>query len=269
MKRTLLRAVTGVLLAIAVIVPSSAVPANAFPQVIIDKVKELGKKAIEDLVKDVLLGGGGPSEIELAVQAIIAEIEASKTEIINHIDSIAASDVRACARHHVSELEDIDHFSQSTLQSWAQDATACAFLAESRLQSVTSRPAIDEIGFALNVIGPVALAARAKAGFSTTALMNVIESGNQTVMAKLTPACTFTPFWGDVPAPPGGSGSVTVEVFVRCTLYGNHTGTTYVWVTAQWGQPVTLHHSQYRPAVLYAERLTSRSIARIVLRMFR
>lgn len=267
MKRTLLRGLTGILLAVAIIVPSNAVPANAFPEIILDKVKDLGKKAIEDLVKDVLLGGGGPSEIELAVEAIIAEIEASKTEIINHIDSIAASDVRACARHHVSELEDIESFSQSTLQSWAQDATACAFLAESRLQSVTSKPAVDEIGFALNVIGPVALAARAKAGFSTTGVMNVIENGNNIVMAKLTPNCTFSPLWGDVPAPPGG-GTVLVEVFVQCTIYANHTGSTHVFVHATWGQPVTLHHSQYRPAALAAERLTSRTVARINLRLF-
>lgn len=257
MKRTIFRGLAATLLAIAIVVPGHAVPANAFPEILIEKVKELGRKAIIDLVKNAVLGGGGPSAIELALQQIIIDIEASKTEIINHIDNIAASDVRACAKHHVSEFEDIDQFSQSTLESWAQDATACAFLAESRLQSVTSKPAVDEIGFALNVVGPVALAARVKAGFSTTGLMNIIESGNEVLKTKLTPTCTFSPNWADHP---GGFGPV--EVAIQCTVYGSHTFGKHVWVMAWWGEdPVFVPPSEYQDVIAFAQRQTSRPIA--------
>lgn len=263
MRSRLLRGLTAALVAVAVILPVSAQPAQAIPQVVIDKVKDLAEDAIIDLIKNAVLGGGGPSEIEQAVQQIVAAIEASQTVILNHIDQVTAAQVRACARHHVIEFEDIALFNQTTLQRWAQDATGCAVLAESQIQAgVTSKLAIDRIGFALNVVGPIALAARVEAGFSTTGLMDVIDDGNRALITKLKPACTFTPLWGD--AAPGFG---PVEVIVRCTAYDGNVASGHIIVFGERGRPLHIPESKYAHIADAATKFTSRAIAQAVVVM--
>lgn len=74
---------TAALLAVVVALPGNAQPAQAFDLDDIEKVIEVVDKAVT-LVKNILGGGTSEAAIEAAVQQIVAEIEASKTEILAH-----------------------------------------------------------------------------------------------------------------------------------------------------------------------------------------
>jgi hypothetical protein len=191
MRRRLARGLTAALLAVAVVLPGSARPAQAYTVDELKKIIDLANGAVT-LVKSVLGGLLAGDQLHSAVQQIVAAVEAAKTEIISHIDAIATAEVQACARHHVIEFADIDRFTPDVLQGWAQDATGCATLADSTLRVVVDKAAADNLGFALNVIGPIALAARAEAGFRTFGLMTTLRGGNETIVVKLAPACRLT-----------------------------------------------------------------------------
>jgi hypothetical protein len=169
------------------------------------------------------LNGGGLT-LEQATQQILDAINGAKTEIITHIDQIAVTQVRSCARSAVIDLADIRAMSQDTLQAFARDATSCATLAEAQVSELQAKSAVDQLGFAVNTVGPIALLARTKAGFSTALLRSTLINANSGIIAKLTTSCHATPLWGD--APPGGN----VEVILSCTVYAGHTGTDWIVV---------------------------------------
>jgi hypothetical protein len=84
---------------------------------------------------------------------------------------VAVASVQACAESTVIDFADIDLMTTDSLQAFASNATACATQAQSLIPAVTGSPAaVDQAGFALNAVGPLALTARAKAGFSTAGL---------------------------------------------------------------------------------------------------
>ena len=191
MKRRALRGVFIALLAVVVILPATARPANAVTLGTVEQVIDIANKGVT-LVRNILGGGVSDAELRGAVKQIIAAIEAAKMQIIGHIDAIAAAEVRACTRHHVIEFADIELLRPDALQRWAQDATGCATLADSVLRAVTDKAAADNIGIALNVIGPIALAARARAGFRTFGLIDTLRGGNEAIVVKLAPDCRRT-----------------------------------------------------------------------------
>jgi len=166
------------------------VPAQADevrPQVDITTVIAVAKGLI-DLWKG--FQGGGMS-IETATRQILAAIESARTDIISHMDRLAAAEARACATRHVIELADIERFTPDTMQAWAQNATGCVTQIDALLGVVTDKPALDVLGMAMNIVGPIALIARSRAGFSTGALLSVVISGNNKAITKLMPQCIF------------------------------------------------------------------------------
>jgi hypothetical protein len=169
------------------------------------------------------LSGGGLT-LDQATQKIIDAVNGAKTEIITHIDEIAVAQVRSCARSAVIDLADIRAMSQDTLQAFARDTTACATLAEAQANAVQAKSAVDQLGYAINTVGPIALLARTRAGFSATLLRSTLVNANNTVIAKLTTSCHASPLWGD--SPPGGN----VEVMLECTVYPGHSGADWIIV---------------------------------------
>jgi hypothetical protein len=97
-------------------------------------------------VAGAAIGGGSSDELDAAVRQIIAAVEASKTEILNHVDAIASADVQACARSHTVEFLGHQQQVHSVRQLWAQEATRCAGLATAYLDVVQSKQAADNIG---------------------------------------------------------------------------------------------------------------------------
>lgn len=162
----------------------------------------------------MLIGGGSP---EAAIMQLIAVIQAAKTEIMAHIDRIATAEAKACAQQAIIDLVDINEFSTDTLQAYARDATRCVTSIESLLPTVTDLGSVDQLGFTVNAVGPVALAARARAGFSTAGLVQSLTNSNGTVLARLGPV-------------PGACVPFRIEgqiEYYTCRAYNGDTGRGY------------------------------------------
>ncbi|GIJ56630.1 hypothetical protein [Virgisporangium aurantiacum] len=255
MKRRLFRTTAAALLAIAVMLPGGARPAAAVSPVVIAGYVRIAVEAYTT-IRDFLRPGASQDDLQRAVRQIIAAIESSKTEILNRIDAIATADASACARQSVVEFADIELFTPQTMQRWAQDATGCVTRIQSLIGVVGDKAQTDLLGLALNTAGPIAIAARARAGFSTDALRGIVAQGNRSLVTLLEPACTFTPLWGDQPP-----GSREVEVVVRCAAYPGAGALDYVIVPARRGQPLVVPLSAYAHVVEAASNQTSRAVA--------
>ncbi|MFL6141545.1 MAG: hypothetical protein ACJ72N_06715 [Labedaea sp.] len=196
MKSRLARGVIAVTLAIVVAVTGTLKPAPAQAEPVRAQYNIVAiiaaVKTVVDLWKSFQSGG---MSIEAATRQILAAIDTAKTDIISHMDRLAAAEARSCATRHVIELADIERFSAGTMQTWAQDATGCVTLIASLLDVVTDKAATDTLGAALDVIGPIALIARTRAGFSVDALRAVLISGNNKILAKIMPDCYFVSGW--------------------------------------------------------------------------
>jgi hypothetical protein len=196
MKSRLTRGVIAMMLAVVVAATGTVkpAPADAAPvRVQYDIIAIIG--AVKTLVDIWKAFQGGGMSIEQATQQILAAIDTAKTDILSHMDRLAAAEARSCATRHVIELADIERFSPATLQLWAQDATGCVTLIASLLDVVTDKAAADTLGAAFDVIGPIALIARSRAGFSTEALRGIVVGGNNKILAKLMPDCYFVSGW--------------------------------------------------------------------------
>jgi hypothetical protein len=143
-------------------------------------------KVAYDIYKQFAKSG---MSVEEATRQILNAINSAKNEIISHIDQIATAEAKACARQAVIDFADIERFTPDTLQAFARDATGCVTLIDSLLGAVVDKSAIDQLGFALNAVGPVALIARGRAGLTTQGLADVLVNANTTAISQLIPVC--------------------------------------------------------------------------------
>lgn len=164
------------------------------------------------IYKTFLSGG---SSGQLATQQIIDAINQSETAVISQIDAVAAADVRACAQSAVINFADFDALTPDNQQAFALDATNCVTRADSLLGAVTDKAAKDQLGFAVNTVGPIALMARARTGLTNTGLTAVLVDANQTVYNQLIPACSVVAV-----REPGAP----TEYQVTCTAYNGDQG---------------------------------------------
>lgn len=197
---------------------------------------------------------GNQLTLDEATTRIENAISVAKTEILNEVDAVATADVQACARSAVIEVADIRRLSPDNLQAFAMAATSCATLAQSDISNVSQLASVNQLGFALNTVGPIALFARTYAGLSTDLLRQTLVSANQTVVTRLTPHCFATPLWGD--AEPGAR---SVEAQLQCTAFNGNAGLDWVTVTGlRYRQPLPpLPASTYAYAASEAVRATS------------
>ncbi|HKT04476.1 MAG TPA: hypothetical protein VJT31_33590 [Rugosimonospora sp.] len=184
MKRRLFRLGTAAVLAVGVAVPLGAQPAQAVDPGTVVAVIEAAYSLYQKFAKS------GGLTLDQAVAQIKTAIQNAQTNIINQIDLVAVASVRACAESAVINYADIDRLSPDALQTFAMDATACVTQAQSLIPAVTATPvAVDQAGFAMNTVGPLALVARAKAGLGTSALASVLAGGNTSLLSALLPTC--------------------------------------------------------------------------------
>jgi hypothetical protein len=132
--------------------------------------------------------GGGSSAQDTTAQ-ILAAINAARDDIIRHIDSIATATASACARSAIIDFVDFNAFTPDNQQAFARDATSCVTLIDGLLGAVTDKAAINELGFAVNAVGPIALAARARTGLSTGSVTPILAADNRSVINKINPSC--------------------------------------------------------------------------------
>lgn len=155
--------------------------------------------------------------LEQATQQILSAIDSAKTEILSHIDQVATADARACARQAVIDFADITRFTTDTLQAFARDTTGCVTRIDSLLGAVTDKAALDQLGFAVDAVGPISLVARARAGFDTAGLKGTLVNAHNTIVAKLDPVCVTVRIREPGPAGP-------TEEYVTCTAYNGNYG---------------------------------------------
>ncbi|WP_422772037.1 hypothetical protein ACN28C_02730 [Plantactinospora sp. WMMC1484] len=202
MRRRLLKTVTAAVLATAVVVPGAARPAQATDPATIIAVAQFALQAYSYFNSSE----DGGMTIEEATSRIIVEIGNTRNTIIAHLDGLATAEARACAEHHLLEFADIEEFSLSLKQRWAQDVTSCVTLINSLWSAVSTVSAKNQLGIALGTVGPIALVARAQARFSTTELKNLLIAAFERIEQRFTPYCTAVPnvpeeYWQSNPDP--------------------------------------------------------------------
>ncbi|MFI5905960.1 putative Ig domain-containing protein [Dactylosporangium sp. NPDC051541] len=160
-----------------------------------------------------------PTTLDSAIAQIKDAITASQTKIVAEIDGMAAADIKACANTAVIEFNNINAMNPDRLQQYAADTTQCVSDAWAKIPQASDSAAIDEMGFALNIVGPIALAARSKAygpqDAGTTALRTTLIQANQSNLVRLLPSCS------------GVRGEVVngrQEVALICTAYNGDRG---------------------------------------------
>jgi hypothetical protein len=195
MKRTLLRVTTAAAMAVGIILPTAAVPAQADVGTVIAVIKQ-----VYSLYKQFT--GGGGTTLDQAIAQITAAIQSSQAAIISEIDRVATANVRACATSAVINFADINALTPDNLQVFALDTTSCVTQAKSLIDAVTDKSATDELGFAMNTVGPLALMARMKAGLTTPALKSVLVAGENALVSSLLPSCTQEDLNGGEPGAP-------------------------------------------------------------------
>lgn len=139
-----------------------------------------------------LLGGGNfAAGLAQAIQGIITAIETSQSDILNQMDQLASAQAVACSNDAVLEFADINNFTPDVLQNWAQSATSCVTTIESLWAAIpaTNLAQRNVLGIALATVGPIAVAARAKAGLSTAALISNLQQEFTAVKNAFTPYC--------------------------------------------------------------------------------
>jgi hypothetical protein len=161
---------------------------------------------------------GNQLTLDQATAQIVGAINAARDGIIAHVDALEVAAVVDCTRSAVNDLVDLPTMSPDVVQAYARDTTDCVIRARDRVP-LLGVPSVNEIGFALDAVGPIALIARSKAGFSTAGLRTILVDGNNGLVSRLMPACRSQFLWGDVE--PGGR---FVEVQLTCTAFNGTTG---------------------------------------------
>ncbi|TDD28071.1 hypothetical protein E1218_08515 [Kribbella turkmenica] len=173
---------------------------------------------------------GGEMDIEESTTQILNAIGSVETSLIGHIDLLSSATIRACARSAVINVADIRLMTKDSLQFFAMAATDCVTKADAYITATTHKPALNEMGFAVNTVGPIALLARSKAGLTTPVLEKTLTHANNTLVKKLNPSCSAIPQPSDSPA--------SLEVKLVCTAFNGKQGVRYVFVQRNRPLPV-------------------------------
>lgn len=129
-----------------------------------------------------------PSDLSL-LQALIAQ---TRTQIIAELDGLTAAWNSSCAANAVDTFQNINSLTPDNLQAFAISSDKCVTDAQAQIGAVTTKAAVDKIGFALNTVGPIALAVNAHAGFPTDLLKQHIMQANRQIQIKLAPFCSVS-----------------------------------------------------------------------------
>ena len=242
MRKRLVRTVTAILVAGALAVPagtaSAAVrnPAPARPADATAVIAIIQK--IYSIYQQYFNGGSNSITLQQATSEIITTINSAENAIIGQIDLVAAADVQACANATVIDYADMPALTPTALQTFAMNATSCATEADSLLNTVTDEGAIDKLGFAVNLEGPLAMIARAYAGLTTPGLRAVlIDAEHADINRVITDSnCTW---YND-----------TIETMeVDCTAYNGDVGSA-----------VKLYHGRPPGQALYDTAMTNAAV---------
>jgi hypothetical protein len=182
------RITTALLAGVLATVGSASVPSEADAVGVTD-IAGYAKTAY-DLYQSL---AGNELTLEQATSQIQNAVTVAKTQIIAEIDAMKAADIQSCARAAVIDFNDINTMSTDQLQNYASTSTKCVTDAWAAIPRATDKSGVDQMGFALNIVGPIALAVRSKAygpaDAGTLDLRTTVITANQSVLTQLFPQC--------------------------------------------------------------------------------
>ncbi|MEQ4300863.1 hypothetical protein ABNF97_05630 [Plantactinospora sp. B6F1] len=261
---------TAAVVATAVVVPGAARPAQAVDPGTIVAVAQFALQAYGYFSSSEK----GGMTIEEATSRIIVQINSTRNTIIAHLDGLATAEARACAEHHLLEFADIEEFSLSLKQRWAQDVTSCVTLINSLWSSVATLSAKNQLGIALGTVGPIALVARAQARFSTTELKTLLIGAFERVQQRFTPYCQATPnvseeYWQMNPDPSWVYAWYSCKPAPEPPHWWENVGDYSVYEVGlwHWGSPV--NYPNWQAVIDGSKRLSAASVAEAALSQLR
>lgn len=162
--------------------------------------------------------------VQEATDRILLAIDSAETAILAHLDRLAAADGRACATSALANAVDLPVMTLTASQTFANSTVECLTLIQARMRVVSTVGAFDDLGFALNVVGPVALLAKARAGMATEPARALLDQANENILLRIQAQCSTTV----VPPPVKGAPSMWQ---LRCVAY-NGSGIMVVYAGA-------------------------------------
>jgi hypothetical protein len=126
-----------------------------------------------------------PSDAAI-LQGLIAKY---KSEIISELGAITAANISSCANNAVDTFEKINLLSPDNVQAFAISSDRCVTDAQAQIGALSDKKAVNQIGVALNIVGPIALAANAYAHLPTDSLKQRIMQANRQLITRLKPYC--------------------------------------------------------------------------------
>jgi hypothetical protein len=155
-----------------------------------------------DLYNKYLAGGGLDTLTQIETAIHVAE-----TEILAEIDSIATDEVRTCADTAINSYHNLATMERAVVQQLAIDSSTCVFRARNLIEDEDTLSSVDQLGFALNAVGPISLALNAYAGFPADGVRNALIGANNTLQTRLAPQCVVWPSSHD---PQNGDGRAII-----------------------------------------------------------
>ncbi|WP_213450639.1 hypothetical protein [Rhizomonospora bruguierae] len=185
-----LRGLAACALALSVALLGAPAPARADDGTV--SVQKVGDTVLR-LLRLYSDGGLSPDEIAELVSQVIGAVRGAQSEVITHMDAIAAAPWLGAARHHILEFQDIEVFENPALWNWTQAVSGDADTAFSVFEAVSDRKTANNLGYAIHTLYPIALTARTKAGFGTTQMKENYRQALTAIVNKLMPVCTSSP----------------------------------------------------------------------------
>ncbi|GAB1690849.1 hypothetical protein [Krasilnikovia sp. M28-CT-15] len=197
MRTRLLRGLAASILALTVILPGTAQPAQAADGVAIklfDVLSALGR---------LRAGKASGADLKPFIQLAISAVTTSQNEVIKHIDAIVAAEVKAAADSASTEFTDIEGIidDELGLEQWTRDV-ARAGRKGAGLLTLVDRPSAEQIAQAVIQLYQIALVGADFVGSRPylIAVMREYVAANRQMIETLEPDCK----WINTKTFPGG-----------------------------------------------------------------
>ena len=172
-------------------------------------------QTVYNLLEKYVFNANAPSELD----QIKALIQQSQNDILTQVDLIEADDIKSEVQTAITLFDTIDSLAPGSdaLFSLLTTATEGVDDIEAQVPGLTSVAAVDQLGFALNIVGPIAVAVAAKDNQPTAQaqLLSDIITANQAVVQRLAPAC------GTFALPGTGLDDATAHGVGDCWAYSS------------------------------------------------
>jgi hypothetical protein len=191
-----MRGLAVIVVAVAVILPGVPPSASATVASTADRIITVGF-SIFRFLDDGLTDG----EIEALVRVAIEAVVQARDETISHLDAQQAATAKAAAISASNEFTEFNQIRRDELglELWTMDVGRSGTAAKEQFNVVVDRRAADQIGLAVNVIYPIALAGADQARWTNyyNRLRAEYIEVNQNIVQRLAPICHSRPAEND------------------------------------------------------------------------